>query len=84
MAVGFIWAHGAAFITMVYPLWEIHAELYEFVTGKKLYPPAEPAAPPPAPKVTTPLSLSPGFRLLFFLVFFSPASSSARWSRPPH
>jgi len=51
VAVGFIWAHGAAFITMVYPLWEIHAELYEFVTGKKLYPPAEPAAPPPAPKV---------------------------------
>jgi len=35
VAVGFIWAHGAAVVTMVYPLWEIRKEIYTFVFGNK-------------------------------------------------
>jgi urea-proton symporter len=42
VAIGFLWAHGAAVVTMVYPLWEIRAELYAFISGKK---PEEAPAP---------------------------------------
>jgi hypothetical protein len=42
VAIGFLWAHGAAIITMVYPIWEIRAEIHAFITGKK---PEEPAPP---------------------------------------
>jgi urea-proton symporter len=45
VAIGFLWAHGAAVVTMVYPIWEIRAELHAFFTGKK---PEEPLAPPKA------------------------------------
>lgn len=45
VAIGFLWAHGAAVVTMVYPLWEIRAELHAFFTGAK---PEEPPAPPKA------------------------------------
>jgi len=35
VAIGFIWAHCAAFVTMVYPIWEIRQDLIDFFVGKK-------------------------------------------------
>jgi urea-proton symporter len=35
VAIGFIWAHCAAFVTMVYPIWEIREDLIAFFMGKK-------------------------------------------------
>ncbi len=35
VAIGFIWAHCAAFVTMVYPIWEIRQDLHDFFAGKK-------------------------------------------------
>jgi len=35
VAIGFLWAHCAAFVTMVYPIWEIREDLISFFSGKK-------------------------------------------------
>jgi len=59
VAIGFIWAHVAAFITMVYPLYEIHEEIYEFATGKKLYPKPETPPAPVAPKQAESIEFEP-------------------------
>ena len=43
VAIGFLWAHCAAFVTMVYPIWEIRADIQAFFAGKKEGEDKEPA-----------------------------------------
>eukprot|EP00287_Rhodomonas_sp_CCMP768_P019189 CAMPEP_0202813158 /NCGR_PEP_ID=MMETSP1389-20130828/4623_1 /ASSEMBLY_ACC=CAM_ASM_000865 /TAXON_ID=302021 /ORGANISM="Rhodomonas sp., Strain CCMP768" /LENGTH=783 /DNA_ID=CAMNT_0049484711 /DNA_START=5 /DNA_END=2356 /DNA_ORIENTATION=+ len=53
VAIAFIWGHVAAFITIIYPIWEVREDVIGVLTGKPPPPPPQTAVPPEQPKAET-------------------------------